>query len=150
MNTKNSLTILQGKIYNISEIDKRYIKELSGNNSSIFSLNKLELTSYILNVYSYHKLNLTEILPFIKNLYFKVIEEKENIIQLQNKSKIYLNQFLLYTESSLKDQVISEIEATLMKINNNNLIDDELNSLITLAGLNYKKIEVIRALVHYF
>ena len=119
MNTKNSSTILQGKICNISEIDKKYIRGLSKDNSSIFSFNKLELTSYILNVYSYHKFNLAEILPIIKNLYFKVIEEKENIIQLQNKSKIYLNQFLLYTESSLKDQVISEIEATLMKINNN-------------------------------
>lgn len=149
MNTKNSSTILQGKICNISEIDKKYIRGLSRDNSSIFSLNKLELTSYILNVYSYHRFNLAEILPIIKNLYFKVIEEKENIIQLQNKSKIYLNQFLLYTEFSLKDQVISEIEATLMKINNNNLIDDVLNSLITLAGLNYKKIEIIRALVHY-
>lgn len=145
----NFQNIFEDRVHQASEEDIEYIKQLSEYNYPIFSLNQLESTNYILNIYSYHKLNLSEILPIIENLHFKAIEENTAIIQSHDKTKIYLHKFLLSTKSSLKDNVINEIETTLMKVNNGTLINDKLNSLTTLTGISHKKINIIRALTYY-
>ncbi|MFK8040245.1 MAG: NAD-glutamate dehydrogenase [Rickettsiaceae bacterium] len=111
-------------------------------------------TYFRLKIYNHTtKLTLSEIVPLIENIGFKIIDAQTfalNITTNQIKSWIYelsLSSIaeICYDSNSLKDNV----EDTLSRISKGMLADDAINRLIVLSGLNWYQIKLLRSLSKY-
>lgn len=131
-------------------IDIAKAKEAIENNKLVFNLEMINQKSYVLKVYTHKIFLLSDILPILENLGFKVCYEdriKLNgpvAIYLHNFSILPINSSTLYSET-LKHNIEEALEKTMM----GNFASDALSKLIILSTLNVRQIITLRALTSY-
>jgi len=100
-----------------------------------------------------HQLMLSQILPILENLGFKVISEKPFAITPHGKeTSIWLREFLLQTNGAQTpdiEQVKEHLQETLKKVIYGEVEDDSLNRLVLISKLNYRDVVLLRSYVKY-
>lgn len=104
-------------------------------------------------IYSTIEYNLSQIIPVLENMGFKVINQKTYELDFDSKI-IYMQDYALSNESqecivATNENHISKIEEGLKLILHKDIINDELNALLNISSLNAYEIKVLRALVAY-
>ncbi|MFN7038817.1 MAG: NAD-glutamate dehydrogenase [Alphaproteobacteria bacterium] len=146
--------------------DIYYIEKSIKNKNILFKIQKLnEKNNVILKVYSTkNKIILSEIMPILDNMGFKVIDESTFCIKPKNiTNEVWVQEFHL-TISAYENLTISEIkeyenfniedvqefiEEALEKIWHGQMQNDALNKLIPIAGLAWRETVLVRALTKY-
>lgn len=110
-----------------------------------------------LKIYSLDKeLPLSSTLPIIENLGLFAIDVLTYTVSAQNKNsprKVFIYHFHLNTKiqnDNLNSTLLFNIKETLEKIWDQEIDDDNFNSLIVSAGLNWREAAIIRTYAKYF
>ncbi|MES2214762.1 MAG: NAD-glutamate dehydrogenase domain-containing protein [Pseudomonadota bacterium] len=126
--------------------DIEYLQKLDSEVNCAFNLRVIDDTHYSLKMYSEAKESLSDLLPLIENLGFKAIDEQA--FELKNSQ--WICEFNLESECiSPQDEIKGNVEEALRRMRLRDLQPDALCKLITLAGLNWRQVVVIKALTRY-
>jgi glutamate dehydrogenase len=128
--------------------DISYIKHVISQNESVFKVNKdQEVGRYVLKIFNpQNKFKLSEILPILENLGFKVIQEQSFDL---SKVNVWLHKFSLEIGETAAEVNIHNIEDIIDRILRKEISSDILCKLSTSANLNARQITILRALTHY-
>lgn len=131
--------------------DLSYISSLSEDKNTLFNLSSVEAKNYKLKIYTKKKQSLSDLMPLIENLGFKAIDER--MFELTNNShQSFLYEFDLTADHisvSSKEDIKNNVEDILDKMYNNLLPVDSLCKLVVLAGLNWRKLIILKGLTRY-
>ena len=99
-------------------------------------------------IYSLSRIPLYEILPVLRNLGLTVLYE--DFLEIEIEKTVYIQRFNISTGKTKQDEkLFSTVEENFKKIWEKVVEDDVLNKLTVKASLNYKDIDLLRALRNY-
>lgn len=129
--------------------DIEYIEQLQNTNKTAFNLTIIDNINYSLKIYSKENEALSDLLPLIENLGFKVIDEQTFDLKIE-KSDLWIYAFNLKAEYiSEPNKIHHNVAEALERMQSKELESDSLCKLITLAGFNWRQVFVIKALTRY-
>jgi glutamate dehydrogenase len=95
---------------------------------------------------------LSDILPMLENVGFRVIEERPFLIKPATKSQVWIRDFLLehVSEDAVDFKAVKPLlEELLLKVWHGAVENDRFNSLVIEAGLDWRQITLLRAYAKY-
>ncbi len=122
--------------------DIKVLYEFVSSPSVIFDADKLTI-----KIYSTSKIRLAEIVPILSNMNLIVIDEALHKVHL-SEGNIYIQKLDIKIPDAA-DSVENEIVAATIENALKNLVDNDSLNRLTLYGLNYKQIDLIRASRNY-
>ncbi len=141
--------------YDIININKTIEKYESGQGNSMATLYQtVDMGRIRHNMKAYFVGNdcvLSDIIPIIENMAFKVINHHSYDMDVQH-NNVYLHHFDLEAPNEagfLLDNVREKCEFALEKLWAHELENDKFNGLITLAGLDWREVVLVRAISRY-
>jgi len=111
-----------------------------------------EKNHYRLHFYSLEQRFLDEYFPILANLNLRIIDQSQFSLDIETE-RVFIKSFSITVANPqvtslrrLKNALLNMIQAVL----NNKVENDPLNSLLTLIGLSWQQIDVLRAYRNYF
>jgi glutamate dehydrogenase len=138
-------------LYDISKIENVYAtSELSLD----LYRNRAESGKYLhLKIYNPHEeIALSDILPMLENVGFRVVEEHPYLISPQgHSSPVWVRDFRLQAPVATValDTVKPLLEEVMLKVWRNEMESDRFNALVLRAGLNAQQVTMLRAYAKY-
>lgn len=129
--------------------DIEYITKVHNSSQTAFNLEIIDKTNYSLKIYSRASETLSDLLPLIENLGFKVVDEQTFILKV-GQDDLWIYAFNLKAEYiSEPDKIHHNVAEALERMQSKDLETDSLCKLITLAGFTWRQVFVIKALTRY-
>ena len=129
--------------------DLEYIEETEKSDSILHKIDSVD-GNIVLKIFSRGgKLTLSDTMPLLENLGFKVLEEQA--YKMLNRDEFYVHYYSMIAKYQIEDfkKVKPLIEEALFEISSGKTIADHLSQLITFSGISWRDIDLIRTLSHY-
>ena len=96
---------------------------------------------------------LSEILPILHNVGFRVLDEIPTLVTLPNQTRLHIDTFRLLTGSSLGEQDYIAVKKSLIlgleAIFNGKVPSDQMNRLMLRPGLAWEDVDILRSYMKY-
>ncbi|GAB4162260.1 MAG: NAD-glutamate dehydrogenase [Rickettsiaceae bacterium] len=134
--------------------DVHHLEQATEQNKLTSNLMRGEGDEFFLKFYSPEvSLTLSDTLPAIENLGFTAVDEQSFVIkESPDFKKSWIYEFKLLSPTKIEvpyDTLKSNIEEALEKMSTGELVSDSLSKLIALAGFDWLKVKLLRALTRY-
>jgi glutamate dehydrogenase len=100
-----------------------------------------------------HAIPLSDVLPLLENMGFKVLGERASHIQLQPDQSIWINEFVLNPRDATDvdvDEMRNNFQEAFERTWRDDAENDGFNALIVCATLNWREVAMLRAYAKYF
>jgi len=134
--------------------DIRYLDSIDDENEIIFKIIPSEQNSCFLQlkIYSIRELHLSDVIPTIQNMGFVALSEHIFKITSRSNKELLLHIFYLEvkdTSFTSNVEVIQNVEKALLAVWQNEAANDEFNKLILYTNLDYRRVNLLRAIAGY-
>ncbi|MGC8768771.1 NAD-glutamate dehydrogenase domain-containing protein [Calditerrivibrio sp.] len=130
--------------------DINNLKKLSSNN--VYSSLYIENNKLIIKIYKKQRMLLTDIMPIVDNIGLKVNEEDIFEIKSEENNSSYIHSIYLDCINDAK-QFYENFKQSVPELVENVILDnvenDRLNKLVIASQLNYREIDLLRAIRNY-
>lgn len=100
-----------------------------------------------------HAIPLSDVLPLLENMGFKVLGEHANHIRLKQDQSIWVNEFVLSARDNIEinvDEMRQNFQEAFSRTWRGDAENDGFNALVVYARLNWRETAILRAYAKYF
>lgn len=100
-----------------------------------------------------HAIPLSDVLPLLENMGFKVLGEHANHIRLKQEQSIWINEFVLSPRDNISinvDEMRHHFQEAFARTWRGDAENDGFNALVVCAGLNWRETAILRSYAKYF
>jgi glutamate dehydrogenase len=134
--------------------DIRHLDNINDENQIIFKVVPSKQSNFFLQlkIYCSRELHLSDVIPTIQNMGFVALSEHVFKITPRSNKELWLHIFYLEVKDAsfaADAEVILNVEKALQAVWHNEATNDEFNKLILYTNLNFRKVNLLRAIAGY-